>query len=757
MKSPSSLARRYQTNLASLVTLCAVLICAFLYLDVPIHNAILISLALVMQASLGMQVILGCLTRLRPSLLLLCGPGLILGGALSVGVFHLTGRGATGVAATTVVNLVAVVMTIGRTESTRDLPPMWTLIQVFGLAALALVVEFSELLPIAVLLFVWGGLSSPTRKISPWTHFAMAVATAIIVTLTLMLRQKFWWVVTDDYLYFEVLSKHITQAGLLTKWGMLDFSHYHWLSYAWSGLLNELGGVSSPFVTLTRVMPLVYSLSLSASLTLFRQQSSPQMLTRFGMLPVWVIISLADLDWSGTSTAGIYAVLAALMLILYRPHEDVPSTWKRKVLLGLIIGITALTKVPATFSALALVMVFAAETISNRLTRVLTRHISLFLGILTTVSVVAVLVWLSGPAGGWRLQLGGLHRELGQLSESSLRFAVIGLVLLRLPLWVLVLSVSTKSWPELKSPRSSRLPQLMASTALIVLGLLLEMSIFAYSNVFLYFAGPMYFLASIATIIHCSCQPEKSDGVAQIRVSAALSSVIVAYGLLWSQGGSRVFWSLAERALPSLSDLHVTLLQVTTSDSRTGATLAAAVIFIISIVTRRRVSIVQILLLPLVVLTLSNSVLTSVRDFRVDVPAEEIRMNLGEQDIQDIASRMRLLSKESELVATNHLYDSAGQALSDFSLAAWSGREFLILGPRFAGDLTGHKAEAVRYSMEFGASPSSDSCRYLWNNGVRWFVADLRVTPIRDWSICSSVAFSTEKFLLLSLSDSSLN
>lgn len=756
MKSPFTLARRYQTNLASLVTLCAVLIGAFTYLDVPIHNAILISLALVMQASLGTQVILRCLPRLQPSLLLLCGPGLILGGALSVGVFHLTGRGAIGIAATTALNLIAVVVTIRRTDRTKDLPPMWTLIQVFGLAALALVVEFSELLPIAIVLFVWGVFSSPTRQTSPWTHLTLAVATAITLTLTLILRQKFWWIVTDDYLYFEVVSKHITQAGLFADWGVLNFSRYHWLSYGWSGFLNELGRVSSPLVTLTRVMPLVYSLSLSASLTLIRQQSSPRVLTSFGVLPVWVIISLADLDWSGTSTAGIYAILAALMLVLYQPHEGPRSTWKKTILVGLIVGVITLTKAPAVFSAVALVLVFAAETISNRLTRVLSRHVCHVLGILTTVSVVAFLIWMSGPTLGWRFQLGELHPELGLLSESSFKFAVIGLVLLRLPLWVLVFSMSTQSSTEFNSTRSSPLPRLKASTALIVLGLLLEMSIFAHSNTFLYFAGPMYFLASIATIIHWNCQPEKPDGGARNHAPAALSAVIVAFGLLWSQGGRKNFWDLADRAVSSLSDLNATLLRVTTSDGRVGATFMAITIFIISIATHRRISIIRILLPPLVVLTLNNSVLTSVHDFRAKVPAEEIRISLGEQDIQEIASKLRLLSKESELVATNHLYDTAGTALSDFSLAAWSGREFLVLGPRFVGDLTGLRAESVRHSMEFGASPSSYSCRYLWDAGVRWFVADLQVTPIRDWSICSNVAFSTDKYVLLSLQDSSL-
>ncbi|NDF56164.1 MAG: hypothetical protein EB145_18630, partial [Proteobacteria bacterium] len=68
------------------------------YLGVPATNAALFASAIVLQAALGALVIVQLIRGLSSSLLLLSGPGLILGSALAFTVFQVVGRGITGIA-----------------------------------------------------------------------------------------------------------------------------------------------------------------------------------------------------------------------------------------------------------------------------------------------------------------------------------------------------------------------------------------------------------------------------------------------------------------------------------------------------------------------------------------------------------------------------------------------------------------------------------------------------------------------------------
>ncbi|MFM7891253.1 MAG: hypothetical protein ACKO8V_05075, partial [Actinomycetota bacterium] len=66
------------------------------YLDVPLQHAPLFAINLVLQASLGVAVITYLLKGVAPSLLWLCGPGLVLGGALTFAIYQVFGRGTIG-------------------------------------------------------------------------------------------------------------------------------------------------------------------------------------------------------------------------------------------------------------------------------------------------------------------------------------------------------------------------------------------------------------------------------------------------------------------------------------------------------------------------------------------------------------------------------------------------------------------------------------------------------------------------------------
>ncbi|MFM8015473.1 MAG: hypothetical protein ACKPCO_05275, partial [Actinomycetota bacterium] len=137
-----------------LATVWIVVTAVLTYLDVPLQHAPLCAINLVLQASLGVAVITYLLKGVAPSLLLLCGPGLILGGALSFAIFQVVGRGVIGVVTTIAVGVAATTHLLVSREPYETFAPRWWLLgQSIGMAALAISHEFGEVTPLALGLF----------------------------------------------------------------------------------------------------------------------------------------------------------------------------------------------------------------------------------------------------------------------------------------------------------------------------------------------------------------------------------------------------------------------------------------------------------------------------------------------------------------------------------------------------------------------------------------------------------------------------
>jgi F0F1-type ATP synthase assembly protein I len=165
----------------------------------------------------------------QASLLLTLGPGLILGGALSFAVFQIVGRGVVGVIATLVFGLAAAVLLVRKFEPEPDAEPRWWMLgQLVGMGMLAITPEFTELLPVAIVTLVLGYLADPAhrrpRVLLPSLIFGVSAA-----LLFWTWRQKYWWLINDDHLLFEVLAQHIFREGPFADWGVTSFAKYHWL------------------------------------------------------------------------------------------------------------------------------------------------------------------------------------------------------------------------------------------------------------------------------------------------------------------------------------------------------------------------------------------------------------------------------------------------------------------------------------------------------------------------------------------------
>jgi hypothetical protein len=123
---------------------------------------------------------------------------------------------------------------------------------------------------------------------------------------------------------------------------------------------------------------------------------------------------------------------------------------------------------------------------------------------------------------------------------------------------------------------------------------------------------------------------------------------------------------------------------------------------------------------------------------------------VGPPDARTSALWLRDNSAPHDLVATNYLRDKAGEFDNDYSLAAWSRREFLVLGPSLSFDST-LTDEAIKISEEFGVKPSAELAADLRAQGVKWYIVDLDKTPLRSWEPYAETVVMTWRFWVLQL------
>lgn len=213
-------------------------------------------------------------------------------------------------------------------------------------------------------------------------------------------------------------------------------------------------------------------------------------------------------------------------------------------------------------------------------------------------------------------------------------------------------------------------------------------------------------------------------------------------------------WNSLGQQLLQLSDIEIALMQYFSADMRIGASTAALVgLPLLAVFRKSSIGPYLIgLLMSVTMLTfLSNS--EGIRSQSSGVRSDnEIAAIIGSPDAQGVGTWIRLNTNVSEIIATNLLYEyETCRPLSDFSLASWSQREFLVLGPRFGSVDESSYTESVLLSLDFAANPNSDLISRLQRNNVGWFVVDKWNSGIVDWRRDWDVEYENERFLVVKI------
>ena len=746
MKAAMSLFSFQRSPLNDLGTMWITIVIALTYLGVPVKNAPLFATALVMQGALGSAVLRSLLTGLPSSVLLLCGPGVIVGSSLSFIIFQLVGRGSVGYISLVLLGVVSS-LRLARQPAERFLPePRWfSVAQVLGLSALAMSSEFEWLVGAAIGLVITAESVGQrmTSSAKRGTRAVVALTAASLIVFARSFQGDFWWLITDDYLFFEVLMDHLATSSPFSDWGAVNFSSYHWLSYGWSAQLDHFAQHPDTLVTLTRAMPYVYSMVLAASLLLttkFLQAKRSRLTTN--VLTAWVVVSFTVLDWTGLSTAAVFSVIAATIAVLVFVADTGAPTHRRFVVYALFGAMISLTKAPAMFVIPS--VVFTTECVLRNKARPV--RVQIAFASLTSIVVSIFSFGFLPPAsaatgGAFSLKLAPQSSKAeiwGSLLEE-LRHAVSGhsqYLLLILVAWMF----SSRMTRTDNHANSHVL--LLSISPLWIFGLLMDTLVVGNANTNEYFSGPYYFLSIACLLV---IQPH---GLLRVLGEASRRQICFLVG--------SIFLALAAGFNVDNLPMHWS---VTGFFGGLGITLSlwffVALILAWSLSVRSPPSVrshfAAHVILAFAALAGVGSTLHHLYTAGPNptLVTEKVERSLGPTDSETVGRWLRDNSPHDALVATNYLKTRQGTLRGDYSLAAWSRREFLVLGPSL-GFSDESSSKKVSDAIEFAVDPAEQSST-LKGYGVSWYIVDLDGTTLRNWEPYAETMAMTQRFWVLRL------
>jgi hypothetical protein len=507
-------------------------------------------------------------------------------------------------------------------------------------------------------------------------------------------------------------------------------------------------------VTLTRVIPLVYSLALASSLlVVIEQMLRPRGITPISVLPAWAIVASARLDWAAPSTAGIFAVIAATVAIVTIVLDRDDALWRRVSLYALLITVAVLTKLPGSLVLPPLVLATETTQLMTKSSEGRKRVGATLAVLVGCILSAASLPYLSDRLGGFALEA---KRLPGMAWFYGPYVALLAVVIRVLPLtlWVVVTWTVVSNYKENVHNRRAWIFT-TALSAFLVMGIATESVVNGPQNTQEYFSAPNYLLAllSIVGIAPYLRYPE----ILQVPRSKSIPWIgLFGTVLIWQIFSPRV------RLPDELERFADSLLGADDSSLVSGTTTNSVLIFgavLLGTVWSRRQVVGKLIALPLLLLLLLTALnglqstisLLTHKDRMLMSELDDLDSVLGTKDAQSVGMWLRGGSSESDKIATNYLRDLSTNAFTDdYSLAMWSQRTFLVIGPKFFNASASSKSE-IDVSLRFGAEPDVASVSQLLELGVDWFVVDRDATSVRSWEPWAEMEFESGRFAVLRL------
>jgi len=197
--------------------------------------------------------------------------------------------------------------------------------------------------------------TNPTARSRSIRAGLISVA-AIAFTFGVVNRSPLWWFNADDFQVFEALSYSITHFGPSDKMGALGTigMQYHFMTYAYSGLLTQLSGAPT-FLILNQVVPVITGLMMSAIVWSF--------VTRYGGTSRAVNFFLLCLfpvffEYAFSSPSFTFGLVFYLSAIYFWTDQILKSNLRVEIpvsaMLAVFIATSKTSNVPSVLAGLAI-------------------------------------------------------------------------------------------------------------------------------------------------------------------------------------------------------------------------------------------------------------------------------------------------------------------------------------------------------------------------------------------------------------------
>lgn len=565
-----------------------------------------------------------------------------------------------------------------------------------------------------------------------------------------------------DMPFFEAVATSLANFGAGTSPFLPDAQlRYHWMAYAWAGQIADVAG-TAPFVSLTRVLPVVATLGLLLLTVAWSRRLSTVpwvpalagvLLATGGFLGA-VFGGVLSIDSPSQSLGALWLVAFAMLAVALLDVRGDRSRWLGLLVIGGLAFALMAGKVSAAAPALAGTLLMAVVLSLRRDPR---WRIATWVAVAAALGMaLAFVLVLSGASGGGGLTLGSLVDRASSMQGlnpiDGMRGAVLGTVMLLLAIalrWVGV------AW-LLGQHRWRREPVTWMALGL-ALSALVGVAAFNGLNE-LWFAtsaaAPLSAIAAVAAGEAAnSALGSRSRSwawVAGLALSGVLAFAVT--WALWSTGasGGNLFVPTL-RWLGPLAGVIVSLVLAFVVVRAAGsrgllAVLAGAVVALTVATAPGR-------LLGLgsdMVGTFDNGMRAEWFSFGKDA------FTVRDRDLSMVddwtstrmsaAQWLRERAEPGDLVATN-------LTLGTF-VSGVTGQPTYVSGLHYQAPYGSPEEATVLLRREnevwdFIESPSGETVRPLCAEGVRWAWVDPGLTEVRSWSPFARVVFTKPDVILL--------
>ncbi len=356
-----------------------------------------------------------------------------------------------------------------------------------------------------------------------------------------------WTQYHPDMPFFEAISVHLAQYGAFQTPFLTEGSvRYHWLSYAWAGQLT-VAADAAPFITLTRVLPVVAVLGSSAMVASWTHQ-----LSRYSWTPALAGLLLSVGGFAGAVFGGVFSMdspsqsMSALWLIAFSIAliEAVRASsrlWLTSFVLAVMAFALTGGKVSAAAPAVAGALTLAFISIARRDQQ---RRRATWMFVATAVGAIAGFAFfLAGSLGGGGLTIGSLVDKASSqqgLNPIDTKYAVVAgtvfLAMAVLPRWAgLAWLLTDRQWRWR--------PEVTYSLGLAVSSLVALLAFNSFNEVWFSstVSGPLSVITAVgvgrAVQSLTEQKPRRTKSVLVVAALIALAISIIVW-MLWATGAS---------------------------------------------------------------------------------------------------------------------------------------------------------------------------------------------------------------------------